>query len=87
MLQERQYDHSPTLHTMELRQSEMDNQAPRVIYPVRVEPEKGGGGRERKGDLMKKGPLPIVATFTFKCPLSARQHSYYSYFLILHSNK
>jgi len=53
---------SLTPHTMESSQSGMDSPAPRVIQPIRVEPEKERGGREGRADqnLIKKGPLPIV---------------------------
>lgn len=61
---------SLTPHTMESSQSGMGNLAPRVIQPVRIEPEKEQGGREGRAEqnLRKQGPLPPVAGIHFPMP-------------------
>ena len=71
----------------------MENPAPRVIQPIRVEPEKeqrgmsgGGGGGDQ--NLIKHGPLFIVCRYSLSnAPSLQRELSYYSYFLIIYSNE
>ena len=59
MLYKGQYDHSLIPQTMESSQSGMDNPAPRVIKPIRVEPEKkqGEGEGSANQNLIKQSPL------------------------------
>ena len=71
MLYKGWYDHSLSPHTMESSQSGMDNPAPRVTQPIKVEPKKGQGGMEGvvNQNLIKQRPLPTVRGICFQMSL------------------
>ena len=60
---------SLTPQTGESNQSGMDNPAPRIIRPIRGEPEREQGGTEEGADqnLIKQGLLPIHFRMSLLC--------------------
>ena len=68
----------------------MDNPAPRVIQPIRVEPEKELGGREGGGRPEPCKTRTLASSpqaFTFESPLSVKRAFLLFFILILYSNK